>query len=103
MVAYIPFNDSGIGGRDRNATEEGYALVDELTRNYIHGGTNILAANIQTLNQPHQYTGHPAGTIPRYRTQHLRDSQTHLQGPGVGPSTSTPRSPWDEDQALHAF
>jgi hypothetical protein len=103
MVAYFPFNDGGIGGRGRNATKEGYALVDELTRNYYHGGTNVLAANTHTHNQPHQYTGHLAGTIPRHRTQRRRDSQAYLHKPSVGPSTSTPRSPWDEDQALRAF
>jgi hypothetical protein len=103
MVAYFPSNDGGIGGRGRNATEEGYALVDELTRHYYHGGTNVLAANIKTHTQPHRSTGHLAGTILRHRTQRRHDSQAYLHEPSVGLSTSTPRSPWDEDQALRSF
>jgi hypothetical protein len=62
-----------------------------------------LAANIKTHTQPHRSTGHLAGTIPRHRTQRRRDSQAYLHEPSVGLSTSTPRSPWDEDQALRSF
>ena len=101
MVASFPSNEGGIGGRGRNATEEDYTLVDELARNYYHGGTNILAANSQTNNQTNHYAGNPTNNNSRNRNQCRRHSQAYLHEPRVGPSNH--RSPWDENQALRAF
>ncbi len=62
-----------------------------------------MAAYIKTHTQPHQFTCHQARTIPRHRTQCRRHSQAYFHEPSVDPSTSTPRSPWEEDKALRSF
>jgi hypothetical protein len=48
MVRYALSNAGGIGGRGRSATVEDISCMNEFMKNYVAGGTNILAANQPT-------------------------------------------------------
>ena len=50
MDASCPSNAGGIGGRWRSTTEEDELSINEITRNYYTGGTNVLATNFHSNN-----------------------------------------------------
>ena len=56
MVGTFPPNAGGIWGRGRNATEEDYRMINNLTNNYFNGRTNALAANTIPEIQPNHFT-----------------------------------------------
>ena len=101
MVASCPSNAGGIGGRCRSAIEEDYSRVNEITRNYYTGGTNILAANFQTNNQTNRGVSHSTVDTTRTRNQRRLHYHPYLHEPRVGPFDHG--SPFDEDQALCSF
>jgi hypothetical protein len=54
MVYYALSNAGGIGGRGRSTTAEDISCMNEFTKNYFDGGTNLLAADQPTsISTPH--------------------------------------------------
>jgi hypothetical protein len=97
MVGTYPPNAGGIWGRSRNAAEEDYRMISDLTHNYYNGRTNALAASTIPEIQPNHFTN-----LLRIDSHiHLAQNPLQCQTPLLAPFHHG--SPWDEDQALRSF
>jgi hypothetical protein len=104
MVPYAPSNASGVGGRGRSATAKDISFMNEFTKNYIAGGTNVLAANQPTpILTPHI---DPFLQIIICCNGNRSDQHQARDGefpPHPRPSSIVSGSLWAETQALRSF